>query len=286
MKRIFITGGNGFFCSRFTKRYQDEYVIKSTDKEDLDITDAQLVMASIKAFNPDIVIHAAAIASTEFCDAHPDLARKINVDGALNVAKACKSTNASLLFISTEQVFNGNTGPGPYSEETQPVPNTMYGKNKLEAEGLIREILDEVWVLRFTWQFGLPEAGCGMSPNILWNTVQNILKGEKTTVPTEEYRGMTNVKYMLNHFPNVFELPYGLYHIGSSNPLGRYDVVCEIFKALGLENRIDELLAADSDKARRDVRLSTEKLSSLGIKFPSTPEGITECIHDFGFKVQ
>jgi len=288
VKKILLTGGNGFFCTRFTKKYQNDYEILSTDLPGLDITDEKGVMEAFKTFNPDIVIHAAAIASTDFCNNNPETAYKVNVIGALNVAKACKEVNAKMVFISTEQVFNGNVESGPYTEKDIPSPDTMYGKNKFEAEGLLKEILNELWILRFTWLFGLPERNCGMSPNILWNTLSMVLEGKKTKVTCNEYRGLTYVYELVDQFPRIFEIPYGTYHVGSHNNLSRYDISCLILKEAGLENRIDELLEKDTEKYskhHRDARLCTDKIRSYGIEFSDSKDAIKRCLEEFKFKI-
>jgi len=288
MKKILLTGGNGFFCTRFAARYINTYEILSTDVPMLDITDVTKVTETIKNFNPDYVIHAAAIASTEFCDKNPELAYKINVTGAINVAKACKSVNAKMIFISSEQVFNGNLESGPYTEADTPCPDTMYGKNKLEAEGLLKEVLDELWVVRFTWLFGVPERNCGMSPNILWGTLTDILQGKKAVVTPNEYRGLTYVHEVIDQFPMIFEIPYGTYHVGSHNSLNRYDICSLIFKEVGLQHRIEDLLEVDSEKYKehtRDVRLCTDKIKSYGLEFSESKDGIVKCLNEFKFKL-
>lgn len=288
MKKILLTGGNGFFCTRFAKKYNTSYKILSTDVPELDITDETKVMEVFKAFNPDYVIHAAAIASTDFCNNNPEVAYSVNVTGALNVAKACKEVSAKMVFISTEQVFNGNLESGPYTEDDTPNPDTMYGKNKLEAEKLLKEILDEIWILRFTWLFGLPERNCGMSPNILWNTISIALEGKRTKVTCNEYRGLTYVHELIDHFSKVFNIPYGTYHIGSHNNLSRYDVSCLILKESGLEERVDELIERDTEKYkdhRRDIRLCTDKIRRYGIEFSDTKDAIKKCIEEFKLKI-
>ena len=68
----------------------------------------------------------------------------------------------------------------------------------------------------------------------------------------------------------IFEFPYGIYHIGSQNDLSRYDICSLIFKEVGIEHRIDELLEMDSEKYKdhpRDVRLCTDKIKSYGLEF-------------------
>jgi dTDP-4-dehydrorhamnose reductase len=288
MKKILLTGGNGFFCTRFTKKYQNDYEILSTDVPALDITDEKKVMETFKAFNPDYVIHAAAIASTDFCNNNPEIAHKVNVTGALNVAKACKEVNAKMVFISTEQVFNDNIESGPYTEDMIPTPKTMYGRNKLEAEKLLRETLDELWILRFTWLFGLPERNCGINPNILWNTLLIALEGKKTKVTCNEYRGLTYVHELIDQFTKIFDIPYGTYHTGSHNPLSRYEITCFILKELGIEERIDALIKKDTEKYKehpRDVRLCTDQLRKYGIVFSDTKDAIKKCIEEFKFKL-
>lgn len=288
MKKILLTGGNGFFCTRFAKKYNSSYEILSTDVPELDITDETKIIEVFKAFDPDYVIHAAAIASTDFCNNNPEIAYNVNVTGALNIAKACKEVDAKMVFISSEQVFNGNLESGPYTEEDIPNPDTMYGKNKLEAEGLLKEILDKVWILRFTWLFGLPERNCGMSPNILWNTISIALADKKTKVTCNEYRGLTYVYELIDQFSKIFDIPYGTYHVGSHNNLSRYDISCLILKESGLENRIDNLIERDTEKYKnhqRDVRLCTDKIRKYGIEFSDTKDAIKKCIEEFKLKL-
>lgn len=283
--KILLTGGNGFFSSHFAKRYQDVYECVRYDVDRMDVTDKKAVDDIILEENPDIIIHAGAVAETAFCDAHRDLAFKINVEGALNIAEAARKCNAKLVFTSSEQVFNGNQNSGPFAEEDLAVPNTVYGETKLAAERKVREILDEVWVVRFTWMYGMPERDCPIGNGILWDVVSKVLKGEKIKASKREFRGMTNVNEMVKEFPKLFDLPYGTYHLGAENDLNRYEVILEILKGLRLnEERIGEILEEDTEKYRdknRDVRLNTSKAADNGFKFLSTKEGIHACLKEY-----
>ncbi|WP_238884163.1 sugar nucleotide-binding protein [Clostridium sp. YIM B02551] len=284
MEKILLTGGTGFFASRFAERFKDQYNILSPDIEELDITDEKKVFELFKKERPNYVIHAAAIAVTDFCNKHPEKAHKINVEGAINVGKACKEVGAKLVFISSEQVFNGNPEEGPYNEEHKAIPDTVYGQNKLEAEGLLKEILDELWVVRFTWLMGMPDKKRNIASNIIWETVTSLLKGEKIYASQREFRGMTYVDEMLENVNKLFKIPYGTYHLGSENNLSRYEVVKHILKEMGLENRIDEVLVEDVEKykdAPRDVRLDTSKAKENGLVFSTTIEGINQCLKDY-----
>lgn len=288
-QRILITGANGFFGTRFIKTHGKQYEILATDvgpkaPVELDITDKDAVFAQFDAFKPDFVIHAAAIAVTDFCNQHPDVAHKVNVGGALNIGEACAKYGAKLVFISTEQVFNGNKEAGPYSESVQPEPDTVYGQNKLEAEGKLKTLLnDQLWILRFTWLFGLPERQTSINPNVLWNTLQALVKGEQMAERNNEFRGLTYVHELIDQFPHIFELPYDLYHTGARNDLSRYQIAKHILTEMGQAQRLDTLLNEVEAPVRRDIRLDTSKLAQAGVSFTESQAALTKCLNEFHF---
>lgn len=281
--KILITGANGFFGTRFINKYQHKYDVVGTDVPELDITDMAMLQKRFDEERPDIVIHAAAIALTDFCNKNPELAHKVNVQGAVNVATVCKEVGAKLVFISTEQVFNGNTEAGPYTEEDTPLPDTVYGKNKLEAEGILTEMMDELWILRFTWQFGLPERNTNINANVLWNAMQGLIAGEKMQERSNEFRGLTYIHELIDQFDKIFDIPYGLYHTGAKNDASRYDIAKHIFTLLKQEDRLDDILEAVEAPHTRDVRIDTSKLAQQGISFTESTDAITRCLEEFKY---
>lgn len=283
-KRILITGANGFFGTRFINKYQHKFDITPTDVEQLDITNVEQVTNMFNEIKPDYVIHAAAIAVTDFCNQNPDIAHKVNVQGAINIAKACKNVGAKLVFISTEQIYNGNEAAGPYKETDTPIPDTIYGQNKLEAEIELRSILDEMWILRFTWMFGLPERNTSINPNVLWNTLQALINGEKMLERRNEFRGLTYIHELIDQFEKVFDIPYGTYHTGAHNPASRFDIAQHILIEMGQSMRWGEILKPSDAPKTRDVRLDTSKLAEQGITFTDSKAAITQCLIEFGFK--
>lgn len=286
MEKILITGGKGFLGSRFEKMWNQTYNVITLGSKEFDVTDESFVNEFIQKEKPQYIIHAAGIPNQQFCIDHPEKARAVNVDGALNVARACKKVGAKLIFFSTEQVFNGCKEPGPYREDSPTCPNTVYGENKLEVEKELSHILEEYWVVRLTWLFGLPEKNCKMGSNILWDTVQSLIRDEVIRTTEYEFRGMSDVDEICRQLPALFALPYGTYHFGSTNNDGRYEIVKYIMQELGVdEQRIEKLLIADNSKFSadhvRDLRLDTTKVRELGITFTPTKEAITRCLKQF-----
>lgn len=289
MKRVLLTGGNGFIGTRFNEAHRHNFEILSSGSRELNILDRKQIEETFKIFKPDYVIHAAAIALTDFCNDNPDKCYEINVTGAVNIAEACRKAGSKMIFLSTEQVFNGNPEPGPYTEEDTPVPDTMYGKNKFEAEGLIKNILDDYLILRFTWMFGIPERNRPVVANIFWSTIETVLKGEQIKVPVNEFRGLTYVNELMDQFDKIMDLPSGTYHVGSKNTKNRYDIVCHILEEMGLGHRIDELIQKDKEKYRdnpRDARLDTSLIQSHGILFSETADAVSRCILEYNLKIK
>lgn len=286
MKKIVITGGSGFVGSRFKKMWQEKYEILALSSRDLDVTDQAAIDRFMDEKKPDYVIHAAGIPSQQFCTEHPEKAHAVNVDGALYMAEACKRTGAKMVFTSTEQLFNGSPEPGPYTEESKPCPDTIYGQNKLEVEEKLPEIFSDYWVVRFTWIFGLPEKDCAEGTNILWDTMKSLMKNQPIKTSEYEFRGMTDVDEICVNLEKLFSLPYGTYHFGSTNNDGRYEIVRYIMEKLGIgEGRIKEMLIADNSKYYeghiRELRLDNTKAKEAGIEFLPTKEGIDRCLRKF-----
>ena len=287
MEKILVTGAGGFLASRFCDFFKDKYNIIPLNRGDLDITEENKVIQVVKEIKPDYVLHTAAIADTGKCEENNEASFNINVQGSKNIAKGCSLVGAKMLHLSTEQIFNGNREAGPYREESKPAPNTTYGIHKFQAEREIQNILEEAWLLRLTWLFGFPERFKKVNPNIVWNVFSAALKGKSLRMPVNEFRGMTYVYDLLKNIPSIMEVPYGTYHTGSENNLSTYDTAEIVVHALGLTNRISDIIQKDEDRFKelpRDIRISNKKFKSLGIEFLSTEEAIRQCINDFGMR--
>ncbi len=97
-----------------------------------DITAEPGISQLFNKVKPDLVIHTASETNVDRCETEKERAWKINVVGTRNIAEACRETNAKLVYISTDYVFDGERGL--YVEEDTPNPIDFYGLTKLEGE--------------------------------------------------------------------------------------------------------------------------------------------------------
>jgi len=124
------------------------------DIADLDITDVEAVNTYIADRKPQCVIHCAAYTAVDKAEDEPDLCHKVNVIGTENIAKACATIDAEMIYISTDYVFDGK-GDLPYETDSVKAPISIYGKTKFAGEeAVIKHIPDKHYIVRISWVFG------------------------------------------------------------------------------------------------------------------------------------
>lgn len=151
---ILVTGSNGQLGSELrvlsTDFPQHQFIF--TDVDELDITNKKAVDTFFKENKVDCLINCAAYTNVDKAEEEQDLARKINVQGAKNLAQACAKHDAELMHISTDYVFDGNNHR-PYRETDFTHPQSVYGETKLEGEHMIEEFAKTAIIIRTSWLY-------------------------------------------------------------------------------------------------------------------------------------
>jgi len=178
--KILVTGSNGLLGQKLVHALHNDpevELIASARGENrlkkvagfhyvsLDITDAQAVLACIDEYQPDAVIHTAAMTQVDDCEDQQDLCWQLNVTAVENMVKACEKHHVHLVHLSTDFIFNGKDGP--YNEEATPDPLSFYGKSKLAAEELIQASRISWSILRTVLVYGVAE-DMSRSNIVLW----------------------------------------------------------------------------------------------------------------------
>jgi len=147
-QRMLITGGSGLLALNWALALRDRYlvilglhereiVLAGVQAKGINLESVDSLVRVFETMQPQVVIHTAGLTSVEKCEAEPDLAKHINVELAVNVAKACAKLELPMVHISTDHLF---TGVAPLVEETYLVqPINVYGQTKAEAEFRVLE---------------------------------------------------------------------------------------------------------------------------------------------------
>ena len=135
------------------KRGVDEKSILAVDREEMDITNKEAVFKVILDFRPDIIFHCAAYTAVDKAEDDEDNAYNINVTGTKNIVDASLEINSTVIYMSTDYVFDG-TKEGYYTEEDEVNPKSVYGKTKYLGEEEVRRNKKH-FITRISWVFGI-----------------------------------------------------------------------------------------------------------------------------------
>jgi dTDP-4-dehydrorhamnose reductase len=224
--RILITGGRGQLGRELQQALSGETVL-ALGRQELDVTDAAAVGRAIGQFRPQVVVHAAAYTDTAGCEADPELAMRVNGEGTRQVALACRESAAAMLYVSTNEVFDGQKGE-PYLESDEAKPVNAYGRSKLAGERYVQSILDRFYIVRTGWLYA---AGGNNFPSKVLRAIAN--EGELSFV-TDEVASPTWARDLAQAIVGLISRPtYGIYHLTNSGCCSRYQWAQRVLELAG-----------------------------------------------------
>jgi dTDP-4-dehydrorhamnose reductase len=187
--RLLVTGANGLVGSRLSRllaerghevvgfsrgSWRGDPAIRSQKSFEYfggDVSNEREVSAAFEKARPDAVIHTASITDVDGCERNPDEAFASNVIGTMNVARAAQSFRAHLVHVSTDYVFDGQSGP--YGEEDRPNPRGVYALTKHMGEQAVRVLCTSWAIARTAVVYGWPPAGRSNFGSWLVNSLKN-----------------------------------------------------------------------------------------------------------------
>jgi dTDP-4-dehydrorhamnose reductase len=215
-RRVLITGGQGRLARALTAAvWPQGWRPIAVSRAELDITNAEAVMAWVKARRPALIVNAAAFTGVDLAENEGEAAFAINAAGAGHLAKAAAETGADLIHVSTDFVFDGRLGR-PYVETDATAPLNLYGAGKLEGE---RQVLDhhaQALVLRTAWLLG------GQGSSFIDAILKRVTAGQDLRVVTDQTGSPTDVHDLARAIVVAAErlaqgaAPQQVYHVAGS----------------------------------------------------------------------
>jgi dTDP-4-dehydrorhamnose reductase len=273
--RIAITGSKGQLGRQLMAAFAG-HELWGLDLPEEDITQPALA-ARLADWQPDLVVHAAAYTNVDGCEKDPELAFRANALGAQNVALAAQRAGAAMLYISTNEVFDG-TRRELYREWDQPNPVSVYARSKAAGEQLVRDLLaGRFYIVRIAWLFGLGGN----------NFVAKILAGAEKygalKVAADEFGNPTYAPDLAAAIARLVATGhFGIYHLTNAGFCSRFEFAREIMRLAGKPDLpITPILSADWPRPSRPplhAVLANTAAASLGIALRPWEQALAEYV--------
>ncbi len=235
--RVLITGAGGLVGRALTEHFiASGDKVSAYDHSRLDIADDAQVETIIERERPAAVINCAAWTDVDGCESNARRAKKVNAVGPENLARACRRSDALLITISTDYVFDGMK-QGFYTQRDNPNPQSVYAHSKLEGEQRAQKTHARTVVVRTGYVFGRG------GRNFLSTIVERARRGERLKAISDAWGTPTYAGHLAVRLRELalLDLP-GIFHVVNSGDGTTYEEFARV--ALNLAHCSSAVLEA------------------------------------------
>lgn len=267
-KIVWVTGSAGFIGSVMMRGLElTGYKPIGTDAE-LSVCEPERLEAFAAEVQPDFIVNCAGIRREAATIDNKVRAYEVNALGARNVALAANTVGATMVQISSDDVY-GHDQKGPLNEFDQPYPDTPYGKSKHAGETMVRNTTPDHLIVRSSWVY---RAESGRMKEVL----DAAREGREYEVRTDQYAAPTSAFMYMSYLLKMMDRgAKGTYHIAPTGRASRYDFAAQILEYAGYDP--DQVLVATSNaESDEDIVLESLMLEMAGAKLPTWQECLKE----------
>lgn len=272
--RILITGAEGQLGKSIIT-FLEKHKLFLLNKKTGNILDKNLISNVFNSFKPEIVFHFASLTKGDECARNPELAYEINVQGTINIVDLCKKHDAPILFVSTNEVFDG-TKNDYYIETDLPNPITVVGKTKFEAENYIKNNLNKYFIVRTMWLYSK------WSSNFLHAIINKVKNTNEITLVSDEIGSPTSSADLSKAILKLIEKnQYGIYHLVNEGKTSRLEFGTKILELMNMKAEIKSISLKDFDRVSKPPLFSALKnlnAKKLNVTLPPWEKALEQFI--------
>ena len=239
--KVAVLGSNGQLgsdvCAAFLRNGDEIFGLSHSD---LELTSASSIEAALSACAPELIVNTAAMHHVEKCEANPMEAFATNAIGAKHVAEWAKRTDAKVIYISTDYVFDGKKGI-PYLETDVAAPLNAYGVTKLAGEHFTAAIAPKYFVLRVSAIYGHQPCRAKGGLNFVELMLKLSQERDELRVVDDEFITPTPTVQIAAQLVALSRSSnYGLYHGTAEGSCSWYEFAAEIFRLTGTRVNLEK----------------------------------------------
>jgi len=265
---ILLTGAKGQLGTEMCHLLDEmslSYV--ATDRESMDITNKENVQEVFAQHKPEFVFHMAAYTAVDKAeDEGKDANYLINETGTRNVAEAAEEIGATVVYVSTDYVFDGTKQDSEYLPDDAVNPQNEYGRGKLLGEEAVKTICSKYYIVRTSWVFG------NFGHNFVFTMQRLVQTHSRLTIVNDQFGRPTWTRTLAEFMVHLTKKKpeYGTYHLSNDGACTWYDFAKEILKDENIEVApvTSEQFPQKAKRPQFSV-MSLDKAKGTGFEIPS-----------------
>ena len=263
--KFLVTGSAGLIGRQVVKDLSETHEVFSCYNKSkpefgiptkMDLLNHEMIVNVLLEIEPDVVIHLGAMTGVDLCEKEESMAFDINSKATQIIAQQCSILNTFLIYVSTDYVFDGNSGM--YYEDDIPNPLSIYGKSKFDGEKMVQNFSSDWCIARTSTPFGLHQTRKSFPT---W-VIENLQKQKQIDVLSDQFTSPTYVPNLSKMIIEISERHLnGIFHVAGATKISRYEMASIISDKLNLDEKLLRKILINELK----LEASRPKDSSLNI---------------------
>ena len=269
--KFLVTGSAGLIGRQVVKDLSETHEVFSCYNKSkpehgniikMDLLNHEMISNVMSEKKPDVVIHLGAMTAVDLCETDQDSAFKINSQATEILAKESSKMNTFIVYVSTDYVFDGNTGM--YEENDAANPLGFYGKSKLLGEKSIQNFSSDWCIARTSTPFGLHPTKKSFP---MW-IIENLQKQNQIDVLSDQFTSPTYVPNLSKMLIEISERHLnGIFHVAGATKISRYEMASIISDKLNFNEKLLRKILINELKLEaprpKDSSLDISKATSI-----------------------
>ncbi len=281
-EKILVAGANGQLgqcLKKIAVDFENSFEFVFTNSTEMDITDSSAVEEVFEDVKPAYCINASAYTAVDLAEQEPEKAFAVNAEGVGNLAEACAENRTVFIHVSTDYVFDGDTGL-PYSEDDFTNPLGVYGQSKLAGEELAMENCARTIILRTSWLYS------EFNKNFV-KTMMNLFKTKpELGVVNDQFGQPTNANDLALAILQIIENPdkeFGVFHFSNYPEATWFEFASKIAQLSESDVKINPITTDQfPTPAKRPVRstMCLDKIEEVyGVEPRNWQNSLEDCLN-------